>query len=145
MGTAGARVSLAHLVPHAPPMLLLDEVVAHDTTGIHARMVLHEGRPFVVDGGWSGVVAMELLAQAAAVHRGLLADGAPARAGFLVGVPGLTLDPGRTPVGAVLDVHVRILWGDDTGLTTLEGEVLHGQRVVAQGRVQVYVKAGEAT
>lgn len=66
------------LLPHAPPMLLLDRVLAHSADETVCRAAPQDGSPFRdADGRVPAWVGIELMAQCMAVHGGL--------AGLLVG------------------------------------------------------------
>lgn len=64
---------IAALVPHRPPMLLVDALVAHEHRRIVCRSTIREGHPFLQGGEVSMLVAVELFAQSAAALVGLLA------------------------------------------------------------------------
>lgn len=130
----------ADLLPHAPPMVLLDEVVGADADGVHCRRTVRDGQPFVVEGRLPSVVGLELLAQAAAAHRAL-ASGGRAPRGVLAGAPRLDVTREAFAVGDVLDVRVRVV--DAQGpLRSLDGEVRVGDDVVVSARLQI-VETGE--
>ena len=103
--------SLADLLPHRPPMILLDEIVELDvaqramTTGFRARE------------GWTGNwVAIEYMAQTAAALAGAfdrLEDAArPARPGFLLGTRHLSLKLPRFEAGARYRVMAQCVFED---------------------------------
>jgi len=97
--------SLAELLPHRPPMVLIDEIVDFDADAraLTAAVTVREE--------WTGNwVAIEYMAQAAAALVGLFdrAEHAtcPARPGFLLGTRRLTLELPRFEVGARYLVRV---------------------------------------
>lgn len=76
----------ASLLPHAPPMVLLDTIVRWDSDGIVclSRSHLAADNPLREGGHLSVFAGVEYAAQAMAAHNRLLADdGAPPRKGFL--------------------------------------------------------------
>ena len=132
------------LLPHRPPMRLVDEIVEL-VPGQHAsaRRVLR-GTDFFFDGHFPGepivpaVILVELLAQV-----GGLAAGAPASGSSPPGVQPLRLRlagigsckfPSAARPGSVLDVHARVT-GKLGSLFKIEGEVLADGAVVATGSV----------
>lgn len=91
--------SVAELVPHRPPMILIDEILDFDeaSRSLTAAIDIREE--------WTGnYVAIEYMAQTAAALAGMfdkLENAArPARPGFLLGTRRLTLDLPKFEVGA---------------------------------------------
>jgi predicted hotdog family 3-hydroxylacyl-ACP dehydratase len=107
---------LIELVPHTPPMVLLDAVVAHGTDFVTCALTVRADAPFVGPDGVAALVSLEYMAQAAAAFAGLgaIADLAPIRWGFLIGCSELTLHRDVIPVGSRLLVESRQVWGDST-------------------------------
>ncbi|HEV2676111.1 MAG TPA: hypothetical protein VGV37_16425 [Aliidongia sp.] len=86
--TAGTFPPIADLLPHGPPMVLLDGVVADTTTSLTTSVMLGAGSQFVVDGeGVPAHVGIEYMAQTCGAFAGLEArrSGRPVRLGFLLG------------------------------------------------------------
>lgn len=127
------------LLPHRPPMRLVDSVVAVEP-GVSAstRRPTHAGDWFF-DGHFPGepvvpaVVLVELVAQT-----GGLAIGSAATAGALLALRVAAFGgfkfPGAAVCGDVLDVHARVA-GRMGGLYKIEGEVTVDGRVVGTGSV----------
>jgi predicted hotdog family 3-hydroxylacyl-ACP dehydratase len=127
---------LDDLLPHRPPMTLLDEVVSVD---------LAEGTLVAAFAGrreWSGNwVAIELMAQAAAALAGAAdrAEGrdGPPRPGFLLGTRKLTLDLPAFTVGARYTVRAHSVFRD-TESASFDCAVLDGARTVATATLNAY-------
>src|SRR2546428_8966610 len=102
------------LLPHAPPMVLLDEVLEHEGDCMACSVTVREGAPFVRDGRVATVVALEYMAQCIAAFAGLdaLASGDGPRIGFLIGCRELQLLRDAIPVGTTLAIEVKRVWGD---------------------------------
>lgn len=102
------------IVPHAPPMLLVDRVVAYEGDHIRCELHVQEGCPFVRDGHVGAIVAVEWLAQTAAAWVGLHTRGRAdaARPGFLVHMREIALEAERFEVGAHILVDVERTSGD---------------------------------
>jgi predicted hotdog family 3-hydroxylacyl-ACP dehydratase len=94
----------ADLIPHAPPALLLAEVLAAGTGGILCAGSIPGDYPLAIGGEAPGFLAIELGAQAAAALAALARppEGRP-RIGYLVGVRDAHL-PARLPTGRTLHV-----------------------------------------
>ncbi len=76
------------LLPHARPMILLDEAVGWDETRLVATVTVRSGSPFFETGkGMAAHVAIEWMAQACGAFVGAeaLERGGPVRLGLLLG------------------------------------------------------------
>lgn len=130
---------LVDVVPHRPPMLLLDEVVAWDANRVECRVVLRNDSPFVEGGRVASTLAIEYMAQCIAVFVGLEAyqRGEPIPLGYLVGARDISLPPDGFRVGDVLAVEAVPIWGGQT-LGSFQCKVDRMGEVVAQGSLNVY-------
>lgn len=139
---------LAEILPHRPPLLLLDALEAchgHDAT---CSVVLRPGTPYVGESGASPLLGLEILAQGAAALFGYRAwlSGQTFEGGALVGVRKLGLHAPRLPVGVVLYTHVRERWTIDAmslldcSLRSSERTLASAQLTVAVGRFEEYVE-----
>lgn len=132
---------VVELLPHRPPMVVIDTIVADDPTATAARATVGPDHALLRDGRLPGLAALELIAQTTAARRGLdlRARGEAPRTGFVVGVPRLVVHVDGVDVGRVLDVVVRPV-GDEPehGLRGYAGEVRDGDVLVAEGTVQVF-------
>ncbi len=88
-GTRRCPWPIEHLLPHRPPMLLLDEAVAYDATMFSAAVRITPLHQFfsAADRGVPAHVGLELMAQACGGFAGAeaLAAGVPVKVGFLLG------------------------------------------------------------
>jgi len=134
---------LTELVPHRPPMLLLDEVVAWEAEGegerVECRVALRPDSPFVEGGTVPATIAIEYMAQCIAVHAGLRghARREPVRIGYLLGAREVTLEADEFRVGDELRVEAFHLWGDDA-MGSFSCAVRRAGVVVARGTLNVY-------
>src|SRR4051812_987193 len=104
MGYVARRVvhpPVAALLPHRPPMLLLDEVCAVAQAGLTCRAVVRATSLFVREGQAHVVLALEYMAQTVAAFVGLraLARGEPIRVGYLVGSREVVFEVDHLAVG----------------------------------------------
>jgi predicted hotdog family 3-hydroxylacyl-ACP dehydratase len=83
------RLYPLHLVlPHRPPMVLIDEIVSRELREIEAVVTVRASCPFFQEGrGTPAYVALEWMAQVCAAFGGSEAmdEGRPIRIGFLLG------------------------------------------------------------
>jgi len=81
--------AVSDLLPHAPPMVLLDEVVCWERGNeVSASITIHAQSPFFLDNnGVPSYVGLEYMAQTCGIYAGLeaLAHNRPVRLGFLLG------------------------------------------------------------
>src|SRR6185369_5593006 len=84
---------LADLVPHRPPMLLLDRVLAYSNEAVSCEVNIRPDSPFVEGALVPAVVALEYMAQAVAAFAGLTAriEKKEFRLGLLLGSRDLRL------------------------------------------------------
>ena len=129
---------LTELLPHAPPMILLDAVVARTHDSITCEVGVRAGAPFCGPRGVDAVVALEYMAQAAGIYAGLAthAGGEPVRPGFLIGCSELDLEVDIVPVNTRLLVEVKQVWGD-ADLGQFQGKVHDDAQVIATATFNV--------
>lgn len=111
-GPSASALDPGQLLPHRGPALLARRVLSHDEGSIHVLASVPERSGFVVDGGVTPLLAIEMAAQAAGLHGALLAVSrgtAVAEQGYLVAVQQASLHAGLIPVGAALDVKVHLV------------------------------------
>ena len=78
---------IAALLPHDPPMILLDEVLSCDATAITAATTIGHGTVFLQQEGVPSYIGIEYMAQACGAYAGAhaLAAGEQVRVGYLLG------------------------------------------------------------
>lgn len=127
---------LHELVPHRPPMLLLDAIVAASEDEVACEATVRAGAPLVgvavdADGAVSSLIALEYFAQAVAALYAYKArhGGAAFAGGVLLGVRELEMSAPSFAVGEVLRAECRETWSSGPvaqfGCTLLR----HGERV----------------
>jgi predicted hotdog family 3-hydroxylacyl-ACP dehydratase len=130
---------IADLVPHKPPMLLLDRVVAYSEDLVTCEVEIRPDSPFVRAEGVPAIVGVEYMAQCIAVYAGLAAHakGEGARIGFLLGSRDVRIDADVFAVGDRLAVEARRTWGEND-LGSFACQVRHGENVLVRGNLTVY-------
>ena len=136
---------VVELVPHRPPMLLIDRVCAHGDDVTVSTVAIRAESPFVAAGpdgrlGVPAVVGIEYMAQTVAAYAGLSArkEKRAPRIGFLLGCRELSLDTDAFAVGEVLTIEVRRVFGEnDLGSFSCQVTGADG-RTLASGSLTVY-------
>lgn len=130
---------IAHLLPHAGDMVLIDRVVAFDDLNVHCRAGIddHATHPLAVEGHLPAAVLVEYAVQAMAAHGGLnITAGANPRAGMLVALRRLDLSCQYLDAPCEFDIHAKRLGGDDDGQIYSFRVCMH-DRVLAQGQATI--------
>jgi predicted hotdog family 3-hydroxylacyl-ACP dehydratase len=128
---------VAELVPHEPPMILVDELVEWSPTQARVRAHVRRGGPFVSDGRLPATILLEYMAQAIAVADGMAGRGNGRRdIGLLLGVRELNLAVDFVSAGDTLDIHVVQRFLDDK-MASYACEVRRDDQTLASGAVNV--------
>jgi predicted hotdog family 3-hydroxylacyl-ACP dehydratase len=128
------------LLPHRAPMLLIDAVTAVDAQGGLGRVRLDPAAWYADgDGATPAWIGVEFMAQTIAACRGQWqrAAGGPARGGYLVAIRNFRSTVAAFPAGAELEIRVRLLDADPSGLCAFECAILHLGRALAQATLKV--------
>jgi predicted hotdog family 3-hydroxylacyl-ACP dehydratase len=129
---------LAEILPHRPPMLLLDAMTVAEVQEVACTATVREGAPFVHDGRASSLLAVEYFAQAVAALFAYKArgEGAPAFQGLLLGARDLELAAPYLHVGDALEVVCREHWASGP-VATYQCTLLRGPERLATGAITV--------
>jgi predicted hotdog family 3-hydroxylacyl-ACP dehydratase len=128
------------LIPHRPPMVMIDQVIEYGAQRIVARRAVHQGQPFVHAGRLDEAALVEVIAQTMAAGDAMYAKsrGGEVLRGYLTGLTGLRLSD-RARVGETIEVAADCLKRmDGMGLFTVTATA--GGRVIAEGRFKLYVE-----
>lgn len=131
--------AVSGLLPHGPPMVLLDEVVGFDGRTVSCRLRIRQGAPLVDGGRARAAVALEYMAQAVGVCTALVAraKGEPSQTGYLVAARTLELDTAFFLVGDELLVEAAEEFaGEELG--TFDCTVSRDGEIVARATISVY-------
>lgn len=135
---------VVELVPHEPPMLLVDELLDWTPKSARVRARIKAGGPFVVAGRLPAAICLEYMAQAIAVAQGMRAreSGTSFELGVLLGTRELVLDVDSLAAGDVLEVAVVEEFGDGR-LSRYACEVSRAAQRVAKGSLNVMATTPE--
>lgn len=132
---------LREMLPHRPPMLLLDKASGMDGEWFTARVRIRPGIPFFADGGVPAWVGLEYMAQAVGAYSGAmgLARGGAPKPGMLLGTRDYRADVPVFREGLELEVRVRIDIFQDRGVSSMDcriraegGDLAHAQVTVIE-------------
>ncbi len=128
------------LIPHRPPMRLIERLIAIDgKNGIVEARVGAAALLTDVDGMLEDVALVEIMAQSYATLKGYIdrRDQIPVRQGFLVGIKKMVRHA-SVQADDLLQVHIRTAaeLGD---FAIAEGEIRRGDELIAEGDVKVWI------
>lgn len=130
---------VAQLLPHRPPMVLLDEAVGYDEACAVAVAVIGPDHPFLQPEGVPTHLGIELMAQACGVYVGAhaQADGRPVRLGYLLGTRDFRAHNDWFRPGDRLEVTAAVVFRDD-GMGVFDCRIARDGAVVAEAQLTVY-------
>lgn len=144
---ASALPDLDDLLPHRPPMRMVEGIESASDDAVVCAVRLPERNAFAMGGTAPALVALEMAAQAAAAGEALRryreAGQAGARIGYLVGARNVRFAGTRVPAGETLVATVR-LSGIALPLCTYDFEVARQGEVVASGSLSTWLTATDA-
>jgi predicted hotdog family 3-hydroxylacyl-ACP dehydratase len=128
------------LVPHRPPMLLIDRLLEDDAEQVKAEAVIRPGQLFLMSEGLPAWVGIELMAQTVASFAGLraLEKREPVRLGFLLGTRRYECSRPFFPTGARLEIEARQELVGDNGLAVFSCKILLENEVVATAQLNAF-------
>ncbi|MBK2105966.1 ApeP family dehydratase [Francisella philomiragia] len=137
--------NIGDLIPHKPPMRLVDEFIAFEDNAVHCRTIVTDGDIFF-DKQLDGIphwVAVEIMAQTAASY-GRASKLASSNAStneppvaFLLSVRGYKTDVKRYETGSVLDIFAECIILDK-GTGVFSCKVVLDQQEVASLTINAY-------
>jgi len=132
--------AISELIPHSEAMSLLDCVLAHEPDFTVCRVDPRQSTLFAdAEGSVPGWIALEYIAQCAAVHGGLAARGEAPSPGLLLGTRKFRLHVDRFRADSALEVTARHHLGQK-GLVAFDGSVRGPDGdVLAEGRINLYI------
>jgi predicted hotdog family 3-hydroxylacyl-ACP dehydratase len=133
-------LDLDRLVPHRPPMRLVEGISAIDEASITCVCSVRDSWPGACNGQVPSSMLIELLAQTAATFQGWQErhESEYGRGGLLVGIPSARFAAPRVPVGTELSCLVRATHGTQS-YRAFDGEVRDKQgKVWLTGAIQAF-------
>jgi predicted hotdog family 3-hydroxylacyl-ACP dehydratase len=132
------------LLPHAPPMRLIDSITEEIEGGLVCKVVVDDGFVFLRDGEAELAVCIELVAQCIGCLAGLrdLRRGSPPRPGLLVGCRDARFHGEKLRAGDELAVKVETQWIREP-VGNFRGQVKRRGDVVAEVEVMVISTDGD--
>ena len=139
-------IAVESVLPHADPMILIDEVARTGETGAESTVRIGEDAVFY-DADARGVpsyVGIEYIAQTVAAKAGVaaMAKGAPVRVGFLLGTRHYRCSVPYFVLGTQLTVRVQPMY-EAPHVSKFKGTIsVTGGRELASCAVSVYMRDG---
>lgn len=132
----------AELLPHRPPMLFVEALIARHGDRSTVQAVLPTIGICVSDGWLLPEYFIELIAQAAALGSGYdgLCSGKPVHDGMLVGIDGFS-SPGLAVPGRTVRIETEITFKFGA-IKLIHGEVYDDQKLLAAGDIKVWEDLG---
>lgn len=130
------------LIPHHPPMVLIDGIREAGDDGLVAEVLIAPGIPFFADGlGVPAWVGIEYMGQAIAALAGLRAEraGEPAGSGLLVGCRRYTSTVAAFAPGSRLEIEVRSAGVGAGRFCAFDGLIRDGA-VLVRSSISVYLR-----
>jgi predicted hotdog family 3-hydroxylacyl-ACP dehydratase len=134
------------LLPHRPPMVLLDGVLEAGDDFLIGEVRIEQGIPFFADGlGVPAWVGIEYMGQAIAALAGLRAEraGEPVGSGLLVGCRRYKSAVAAFAPGRRLEVEVRDAGGSARPFCAFDGLIRDGE-VLVRSSISVYLRPAAA-
>jgi predicted hotdog family 3-hydroxylacyl-ACP dehydratase len=130
---------MRELLPHRPPMLLLDRAVGMDGEWFAARVGIRPGIPFFADGEVPAWVGLEYMAQTVGAYSGALgiARGGTPKPGMLLGTRAYAAAVPAFRDGLELEVRVRIDIFQDGGVSSIDCRIRAEGGELAQAQITV--------
>lgn len=138
-------VDAARVVPHRPPILMLDRLLEVKERASVSEMTVRADMVFVNAAGALDEAAYpEIVSQAIAAQEGFrkLGSSNPFQEGYLLGIKNFQV-LGTAQVGdnLLVAVHKAVKYGD---FGIIHGEVRKGDEVIARGEIKVWQNEGKA-
>lgn len=134
-------IPIQELMPHRPPMLLLDTLLEASAEKCIAQLRVDPTAWYAdPDGAMPGWFGLELMAQTITAYSGAQKRllGIAPRLGFNLGTRSYECQLPRFPAGELLEIEIRPEYVDETGLSAFACEIRHLGQTVAQARLKTF-------
>lgn len=140
MSMDASATPIAELLPHAPPMVLLDRVLEAGGEHLTAVVTIRADSEFCRDGRVGAWVGIEYMAQAVAAWSGWQARsrGEAIKVGFLLGTRRYEALAPEFCVGDTLAIFVEREFQADNGLARFRAEIRRGEELCARSSISVF-------
>ena len=135
------NLAASELLPHRRGMLLMDEALCGDETGIVGRATVKADNLFARNGSIGSWVLIEYMAQTMAMWTSWQAKkaGLLPQVGFVFGTRNLPSQVTSVPVGTELICRAnRVFLSEDEGIAQFECEVQIDGQIVARAAVNAF-------
>ena len=134
--------TVEELVPHSPPMVLIDKILDFDQNSLRAEISIKENCKFY-DENIQGVpswVGMEYMAQAIAAMAGIQAksNNESIKLGFLLGTRRYNIFHQVFEEGETYYIQVEQLYLDDSGLASFDCQISDHNKLIVKARLNVF-------
>lgn len=130
---------IAALIPHKPPMILLDEVICYDENSLVAEVTIRDDSLFLRPEGVPCHVGIEYMAQACGAYAGVhaLDSGDPVRIGLLLGTRDYRAQVSHSRRGDRLQIAIEMVFRDEA-IAALAFSISITGKIVAEAQLKVY-------
>jgi predicted hotdog family 3-hydroxylacyl-ACP dehydratase len=130
---------IAKLLPHAEPMLLLDEAVQYDEVSLTASVHVRNLQPFFSEGALPSYFGIELMAQTCGAYVGAHAmdEAQPVKIGYLLGTRHYETRVAAFDANQRLTVTATVVFRDDN-MGVFDCRIETKGECVATARLNVY-------
>lgn len=140
------EITIAELLPHQAPMLLLDRLLDYQGARVRCETRIGERHGLLLDerGNLPAWVGLELIAQTIAAWAGMRARarGEPVRIGMLLGSRQYQCRVPNFAAGERLVIEAECLL-EDGGMASFECRILCGDLPCAEARLSTYLPGDE--
>ena len=132
------QYSVEQLLPHAEPMVLLDEILDYGGDELTAALTIRDDSHFLQSEGVPSYVGIEYMAQAVAAYGGFeaLKEQRPIRVGYLLGTRKFVAKVPFFRIGDRLKVRVSVIYVDV--LSSFACQIWVDEEIVAEANLSVY-------
>lgn len=137
------KYTIEDVLPHRAPMILVDSLQEYDRDSARCQVKIATGSPFynAEKSGVPSYIGCEYMAQTIAAFAGAIAldDKGQVSIGFLLGSRKYKALKPYFHLGQVLDIGVKELYKEDSGLSVFECEISDNQtNILAHANINVF-------